>query len=191
MGNWVIINQQEDINFFPEYHYHPDYSIGSGNGDPFGTQVQSAALPDFANVTLTWEKVKTTSIGFDAILFDNQVSLTAEYYNKITYDIIQSVSLPPNTGIQNPADLNIGKVRNRGIEVQVGYNKKFGAVDFNVSGNITTVNNRVLKLNEGTPQGDEFGRIEEGYSMFYLWGYKVAGIFQTQAEIDAWRAKSC
>jgi TonB-linked SusC/RagA family outer membrane protein len=166
----------------------PDYSIGSGNGDPFGTQIGSAALPDFANITLTWEKVKTTSIGFDALLFNNNVTLTAEYYNKITYDIIQSVSLPPNTGIQNPADLNIGKVRNRGIEVVVGYNKKFGAIDFNASGNITTVSNRVLKLNEGTPQGDEFGRIEEGYSMFYLWGYKVGGIFQTQAEIDAWRA---
>jgi hypothetical protein len=33
------------------------------------------------------------------------------------------------------------------------------------------------------------GRIEEGYSLFYLWGYKVGGIFQNQAEIDAWRAR--
>lgn len=39
------------------------------------------------------------------------------------------------------------------------------------------------------PLGGEGGRIEEGYSMFYLWGHKVGGIFQTQAEIDAWRAK--
>lgn len=165
----------------------PDYPLGSGNGDPFGTQLPGAALPDFANITLTWEKVKSANAGFDALLFKGAVSLTAEYYNKITYDIIQSVGLPPNTGIQNPADLNIGKVRNSGIEVQLGYNKKFGAIDFNASGNITTVSNKVIKLNEGTPQGDEFGRIEEGYSMFYLWGYKVGGIFQSQAEIDAWR----
>ncbi len=165
----------------------PDYPIGSGNGDPFGTQQQAAALPDFANVNLTWEKIRTTSLGFDAILFNNHLSLTAEYYNKSTYGIIQSVPLPPNTGIQNPADLNVAEARNRGIEVQLGYNTKFGDVDFNISGNITTVNNKVVKLYGGTPLGSEFGRIEEGYSMFYLWGYKVGGIFQTQEEIDAWR----
>ena len=45
-----------------------------------------------------------------------------------------------------------------------------------------------MTLNEGNPFGGEFGRIEEGYSMNYLWGYKVGGIFQTQAEIDAWHA---
>jgi hypothetical protein len=42
-------------------------------------------------------------------------------------------------------------------------------------------------LNGGTPLGDEFGRIQEGYSMFYLWGYKAGGIFQSQSEIDEWR----
>lgn len=164
-----------------------DYPIGSGSGDPYGTQTQGAYLPDFANTTLTWEKARTASIGFDALLFKNKLSLTAEYYHKLTYDIIQSVSLPPNTGIQNPADLNIAEVSNQGIEVQLGYNTKLGPVDFNVSGNITTVKNRVEKLYRETPLGDEFGRIEEGYSMFYLWGYKVGGVFQTQQEIDQWR----
>ena len=95
------------------YKFLSNVSLISGlfswlrNGDQFGTQMQAASLPDFANNSLTWEKVKTTSIGFDAVLFNNHVYLTAEYYNKITYDIIQSVSLPPNTGIQNPADLNV------------------------------------------------------------------------------------
>ena len=96
--------------------------------------------------------------------------------------------MPPNTGIEAPADLNVASVSNKGIELQVGYNKTFGQVNVNVAGNITTVKNRVEKLNEGSPIGGEFGRIEEGYSMFYLWGYKVGGIFQSQAEIDAWKA---
>ncbi len=164
----------------------PDYSTGSGNGDPFGTQYQGAALPSFANTNLTWEKIKTTSLGFDAILFNNTVNLTVDYYNKLTYGIIQSVALPPNTGIQNPADLNIGEVRNKGVEVDAGYNTHIGSINLNVSGNITTVNNKVLKLYGGTPLGDEYGRIEEGYPIGYLWGYKVGGIFQTQAQIDEW-----
>jgi outer membrane receptor protein involved in Fe transport len=183
----VTISRQALTKFLSNVGLTPDYPIGSGNGNPYGTQNQGARLPNFANTTLTWEKVETTSFGFDAILFSRSLSLTAEYYSKTTYDIIQAVSLPPNTGIESPADLNVASVSNKGIELQVGYTKKLGEVNFVATGNITTVKNRVTKLNEGAPIGDEFGRIEEGYSMFYLWGYKVGGIFQTQAEIDAWK----
>jgi len=167
----------------------PDYAFGSGVGNGVGTPFLGAALPGFANNTLTWEKIKTSSFGFDAVMFNNHVNFTAEYYNKVTYDIIQSVSPPPNTGIQENADLNVATVRNRGIELQLSYNQKFGNVNFNASANLTTVNNKVLRLNGGTPIGGQGGRIEEGYSMFYLWGYKVGGVFQNQAEIDTWRKK--
>lgn len=167
----------------------PDYPLGSGNGNGVGNQQQATRLPDYANSTLTWEKLKTTNVGIDAQLFNNHVSFTAEYYNKTTFDIIQSVALPPNTGIQNNADLNVASVQNSGFEFQLGYNNRVGDVEFNVSGNITTVKNRVVSINRGNPIGDENGRVEEDYSMFYLWGYKVGGIFQSQAEIDAWRSK--
>lgn len=191
-GGWGTLGNYQSARYYAflsTVSLNPDYSFGSGNGDGYGTQFQGAALPSFANNTLSWERLRTTSIGIDAILFDNKVSLTAEYYNKTTLDIIQSVSLPPNTGIEAPADLNIGQVRNTGFEIQVGYNTQFGPVNFNASANLTTVNNKVIKLYGGTPLGGESGRIEEGYSMFYLWGYKTGGVFQTQAEIDAWRAQ--
>ena len=184
LGN---VNSAGYYKFLSGVSLTPDYPLGSGNGNGVGTQIQAARLPDFANTTLTWEKLETKNVGFDAQLFNNRVAFTAEYYDKTTFDIIQSVALPPNTGIQSNADLNVAKVKNTGIELQLGYNDKLGPVDFNISGNFTTVKNRVVKLNRGTPIGDEFGRIEEGYSMFYLWGYEVGGIFQNQADIDAWR----
>jgi TonB-dependent starch-binding outer membrane protein SusC len=164
-----------------------DYPLGSGNGNGIGSQIQATRLPDFANTSLTWEKLRTTNVGLDAQLFNNRISFTAEYYDKTTFDIIQSVALPPNTGIQNNADLNVATVRNSGVEFQVGYNTKIAGIDFNFNGNLTTVKNRVVSLNSGSPFNGEGDRVEEGYSMFYLWGYKVGGIFQSQAEIDAWR----
>lgn len=191
-GGWGKLGNYQSARYYAylsAVSLTPDYSFGSGNGDGYGTQLQGAALPNFANNTLSWEKLRTTSIGIDAILFHNKVTLTAEYYNKTTFDIIQSVSLPPNTGIEVPADLNIGQVRNTGVEIQVGYNTQLGPVALNAAANLTTVNNKVVKLYGGTPLGGEYGRIEEGYSMFYLWGYKAGGVFQNQAEIDAWRAK--
>ncbi|MEO5592418.1 MAG: TonB-dependent receptor [Chitinophagaceae bacterium] len=189
-GGWGTLGNFQSASpyqFLSNVSLSSDFPTGSGNGNAFGTQNQGAVLPNFANKTLTWEKVKTTSVGFDAALFQNKFTVTAEYYNKTTFDIIQSVSLPPNTGIEQAANLNVAQVSNKGIELQLGYNAKIGPVNFNVSGNITTVKNRVDKLNGGSPIGNEFGRIEEGYSMFYLWGYKTGGVFQNQAEIDAWK----
>ncbi|HTL08297.1 MAG TPA: TonB-dependent receptor [Chitinophagaceae bacterium] len=190
-GGWGRLGNFQSASpyqFLSNVSLSSDYSIGSGNGNAFGSQNQGATLPNFANTTLTWEKVRTSSIGFDAVLLHNRFTITAEYYSKTTYDIIQSVALPPNTGIEQPANLNVAQVSNKGIELQLGYNTKLGGVNLNFSGNITTVKNRIEKLNGGSPIGDEFGRIEEGYSMFYLWGYKVGGIFQDQASINAWKA---
>lgn len=184
LGNFQSAGYYE---FLSTISLTPDYSLGSGNGNNNGSQVQGAVLPNFANTTLTWEKVKTTSVGLDAVLFNNHLNFTAEYYSKTTFDIIQSVALPPNTGIQQPADLNVASVSNKGIELQLGYNTKIGDVNFNASANITTVKNRVTALNGGTPFGGNGGRVELGYPLFYLWGYKVGGIFQNQAEIDAWK----
>lgn len=189
-GGWGRLGNFQSASpyqFLSNVSLTSDFPIGSGNGNPFGTQNQGAVLPNFANTTLTWEKVRTSSIGIDAALLQNKFLVTLEYYNKTTYDIIQSVALPPNTGIEQAANLNVAQVSNKGIELQLGYNTRIGAVNFNVSGNITTVKNRVITLNGGSPIGNEFGRIEEGYSMFYLWGYKTAGVFQNQAEIDAWK----
>lgn len=141
-GGWGQLGNYQSASpyqFLSNISTTPDYPLGSGNGNPFGTQLQGVRLPNFANTTLSWEKIKTASIGFDALLFNRSLSLTAEYYSKTTFDIIQSVSLPPNTGIEFPADLNVASVNNKGIELQVGYGKRFGEINFNVTGNITTV----------------------------------------------------
>lgn len=188
-GGWGELGNEQTTGGFAYLsgvNLSPDYSTGSGNGNPFGTQLQSARLPNFPNYELSWERVQTTNLGFDALIL-NKINFTFEWYNKLTKGIIQSVSLPPNTGIQSTADINIASVQNRGIELELGYRENFGPVGFNFSANLTTVNNKVISLSQGTPLGGEFGRIEVGKSLNYLWGYKAAGIFRTQAEIDAWR----
>jgi len=56
---------------------------------------------------------------------------------------------------------------------------------YNIGANFSTVKNTVEKTSGGIP----IGSIEEGYSMNYIKGYKVGGIFQTKEEVDAWKAK--
>ena len=168
----------------------PNYPTGSGNGDPLGSRNTGAYLPDFANSELSWEEITTSGVGFDAVLFKNSLNLTVEYYNRLTSGIIQQVASPFSAGIQNPIDLNIGEVVNKGIEISANYNTKIGVVNVGFTGNFTTVKNEVTELYNGVNVGggDE-GNIWEGYPINFIRGYKVGGVFQTQAEIDAWRAK--
>jgi TonB-dependent starch-binding outer membrane protein SusC len=191
-GGWGQLGNQEtrSFAFLSLISQSPDYALGSGAGNGIGTLLPGVSLPDFPVQDLTWEVGETSSIGFDGSFLNRRLTATVEYYNRVTSGILQSAALPASVGNQNQPILNIATVRNRGVELQLGYNGNIGKdLTFNISGNLTTVDNEVLKTFRDQPFGGEGGRIEVGKPINYLWGYKVGGIFQNQAEIDAWKAK--
>ncbi|MEP7374672.1 MAG: TonB-dependent receptor [Chitinophagaceae bacterium] len=157
----------------------PSYGTGSPTTNNLGISFNT-----FPNEPLTWEKVHSGNIGFDAILFNNNVSLTVDYYNKKTKNIIQTVSLAPTTGFSGAADLNIAEVLNRGFEFQLSYNKKFGEIGTSFSGNFTTVHNEVLGLLNNTALRG--AGLEVGLPVGFIYGYKMGGIFQDETEIAKW-----
>lgn len=159
----------------------PSYNLGSPNVNNVGVAFKVAPNPN-----ITWEKKRSTNIGFDALLFNQTVTLTFDYYHNVTKGIIQSVNLTPSSGVQLPSDINIADVLNRGIEIQAGYKHSFGKVNFSVTGNISTVHNEVLSLVNHTALRGNTYSLEEGYPIGFLYGYKVGGIFQNQKEIDDW-----
>jgi TonB-linked SusC/RagA family outer membrane protein len=164
----------------------PSYNLGTGAQ----SNNTGVAFGNFANTSLTWEKLKSGNIGFDA-LFLNGVSFTMDYYHKITSGIIQNVTLTPSAGIQDPANLNIATVLNRGFEFNAGYNRNFGDVGLSLSGNLTTVHNEVISLanHSAIRSGDNTQaspNLEEGQPVGFIYGYKVGGIFQSQAQIDTY-----
>jgi TonB-linked SusC/RagA family outer membrane protein len=187
-GGWGSLGNQEtrSFAFLSTVSFSPDYAFGSGLGNAIGTLQQGTRLPDFPVEDLSWERGETSNIGIDA-LFLNKFNLTLDYYSRTTRGILQASNLPPSVGNENQPILNIATVRNSGIELELGYTEKIGDLTLNFSGNLTTVRNRVISVFGGNPFGGEQGRIQEGYSMFYLWGYQVGGIFQNQEEIRAWR----
>lgn len=150
-----------------------------------GNKYVGAAIYSLANSDLQWEKTSTANIGIDATLLDNKMTMSFEYYNKLTDGILQTVTLPLSLGlIDMPVD-NIASVRNSGVELSLNYNNNFGDLKCSFGANFSTVKNTVEKTSGHIP----IGSIEEGYSMNYIKGYKVGGIFQTQEEVDAWKAK--
>jgi hypothetical protein len=145
--------------------------------------VNGVFLPNFPVIDLSWETAETTNIALDGALLNNKISFTAEYYIKTTRDILQTADLPISVGNQVQPALNIATVRNSGIEFSATYNGQIGDFYYNFGGNITTVKNRVLKTFRNQPFGSNYGRIEVGKPMNYLWGPEVGGIFQTEEEV--------
>jgi len=186
-GGWGQLGNQEVTPwaFLSPITTQPNYVWGN---DPAnigrGYWSEGATVFGMANPGLQWEKLSTTTVGFDATLIKN-LNLSFEYYNKLNDGILQTVTLPSSLGLVEAPKANIASVRNKGIEVSFNYTKEIGDLVLTVGGNLTTVKNSV----ETTYKGIPMGTIEEGYPIYYIKGYKYGGIFQSQSELDAWLAK--
>ncbi len=182
LGNQEVRN----MAYLSPIDNRPAFAWGiDGTRIGMGNRNIAAAVYSLANANLQWEKTSTINVGIDATLLDNKMSMSLEYYNKLTNGILQTVTLPLSLGlIDMPVD-NIASVRNTGFEFSVNYSDKIGELKYTLGANFSTVKNTVEKTSGHIP----IGSIEEGYSMNYIKGYKVGGIFQSQAEVDAWKAK--
>jgi TonB-linked SusC/RagA family outer membrane protein len=190
-AGWGQTGNQETraFAFLSLVNFNPVYPTGSTGEPGQGNLNPAAVLGDFPILDLSWETVTTTNIGFDAYLFNNSLSLTVEYYDRLTEGILQSIDIPDVIGALNRPVVNLATVNNNGFEFVAGYNKRIGEVGLSANFNFTTVNNEVQKLYEDQPQGGE-QRIEVGFPINFIRGYRVGGIFQTQAEVDAWLANN-
>src|SRR6185295_3083498 len=111
----------------------------------------------------------------------NKLSLTIDWYNKLTYDILASFAIPGYIGLIPPT-INNGRMRNTGVELSAQYADHIGAVRYTLGGNIQANKNRLVKF--GPPQTTANNTIyQEGqpYGSFYL--YQFAGIFQSTDDI--------
>lgn len=163
---------------------NPRYGLGGVIKN--GVYLSSLAIED-----ISWETTTTTTLGFDALLLNNRLNLSLDYYSRFTEDILQEAALPLVAGVKNDAVLNIGEMRNVGVELSANYSFPIkDNVRLSVGGNITTVKNRVEKLYESKELSLEGNRrISEGMPYGYIYGYKTGGIFRTSQELNLYHEK--
>ncbi|MFC2126742.1 TonB-dependent receptor domain-containing protein, partial [Bacteroidota bacterium] len=190
---WGQLGNQETAAFawLSGVNRSPQYQFGSGNGNT----TNALFMPDFPTEDLSWETATTINFGFDGIFLNNRLTATVEYYNRLTEDILQRVSFPSSVGNYSDPIINIASVENKGFEFQLGWRDNIGDVEYFVNGNLTTSHNEVIEVwndqpftvdSDRIPDSDTDGRIEEGFPLYYIWGYETSGIFQDQDEIDDW-----
>ncbi|HWI93031.1 MAG TPA: TonB-dependent receptor [Flavisolibacter sp.] len=144
------------------------------------------------NIDLVWERKTMTNIGIDAAMLKNRLNVSIEYFRAKSKDLLVYLPILMSSGNEggNPA-VNAGSLANKGIEIEAGWRDRIGNdFSYNVSLNVSRVRNEVLDLGYGKTVYYEFlskAAIGQPLGMFYL--YKMLGIFQTDAEIQAYKNK--
>ncbi len=152
--------------------YTGNYAFGPG---PIQDAVTGVILDRMPNNNIKWEEINTTDVGIDLAVLNNTLTFTADWYLKTTTDALFNTSLPDLSGLgikTNPTPayiMNVGKIRNIGADFEATYRNRAGR-DFNYD-----IAANICYTMAGKPMGT-----------FY--GYDVAGVFQTQEEVDRYNA---
>ena len=133
-------------------------------------------LSQIKNENLSWEKNYNFNIGVDFSLW-NRINATIEYYTRTTKDLLMDYPISYVTGFSSYL-LNIGKVRNQGIEVQIS-STNFKTKDFSwtTTLNIAHNKNKIITLDGMQTQivsGSQIHKVGSSYRTFYL--IEFAGI---------------
>lgn len=151
------------------------------------------------NPDLKWEVTTQTDIGLEFSLFDSRLTAEFDYYNKQTDDILILLSVPGYFGNGSGAKVrfNAASVVNRGFEFNLGWRDQIGKLKYNIGVLGTTIHNEVLKIGgisgvDDALIGGYLGngipvtRSVVGLPIGSFYGYQTDGVFQSQAELDAY-----
>lgn len=166
--------------------------FGNPGSIAVGTKPSQLANPD-----LRWEESNQTDIGIDLGFLSNRITFTADWFLKNTEGMLMRMSLPQYVGESIPFG-NVGKMRNWGLEFDLGYRQTFFN-DLYVGVNINASYLRNKLIEYGNEQGwenlDSFQgvgtilRAQNGLPFPYFYGYKTDGIIQNMAEANAYNTK--
>lgn len=177
-ASWGTSGASSGLGLYPSYT-----TIGMRGAVLNNSYRQTAYLSSLGNKDLNWEKTNMFDIGFDALLLDSRLGVTFDYYNKDTKEILIGLPVPMEYGFSKPK-VNIGKVRNRGWEVDLKWNDRIGEVSYQIQGNISDNRNKVLDIGGTAPWISGSSYTTVGKPMNSIYGYEATGLFQSQDEID-------
>lgn len=163
-GSYGLVGNDKLGSF--TYYYQQTYGTG-GNlvyfGNPNANTGSGVFEGTLGNPNVSWEKENKFDLGLEMGLFNNKLSATVEYFNNNRYDILTdrsgrtdsrfgSVSLAFG---QTLPPVNLGKVNNKGIEVELNYASTIGK-DLNISvrGTYSVAKNKIVFADEPTYKYD-------------------------------------
>ena len=181
-----------DYNAFTQFgatSYRSGYPIdGSASTNTLGFNPTQ-----FGNPNAKWEATVSNNVGFDAAFLDRALSIEFDLWNRTTSDLLLKVPVVYSAGDASAPSVNVGEMYNEGIDIAINYTKTVGELDISIGGNVSSYRNEVKKLDEfDTPifgsnrRVPALTRTSVGDPISSIYGFEVLGIFQSDAEANAW-----
>jgi TonB-linked SusC/RagA family outer membrane protein len=162
-----------------------NYPVFDGSNDDVYTYLIGYAPSSTGNQELKWETSEQLNLGIDLRFLRDKLSISADWYQKKTKDLIVS-GITPSTVVGVAASpVNAGNVENSGFEFEARWRDHIGDFHYGISGNIATLRNEVTYIHESLSDGlDGVGfrnygtitRFEKGYPAWHFYGYHFTGI---------------
>ncbi|BAV08033.1 TonB-dependent receptor [Filimonas lacunae] len=177
-GSWGKLGNSELGNFASRSLVSP------GANATFSGAATPGLYPyQLGNDSLRWESSIQTDLGVEVGLFKNRIQLVVDLYNKTTNNLISNKSLVGSSGFTS-VSTNIGKVQNKGLEIGItSTNITNRDITWTTSLNISFNKNKILKLASAAYSSGLGSWVQEGEALGSFRGYRVAGIFQSTAEV--------
>ncbi|WP_461117466.1 SusC/RagA family TonB-linked outer membrane protein [Spirosoma jeollabukense] len=192
---WRVIEEKfmQGVKGLSDLKLRASYGVaGNDPSGPYATQTtlnriafgyDEAAAPAYTfsrnvgNMALGWELSYTKNIGLDFGLFNGRINASVDYYDTRTQDLLLDRGLPPTTGVTTVKQ-NIGKTRNRGVEVSLG-STNIRTANLSWTSNVTFTKNKeeITELVTGSNDIGNGWFIGSPISVFY--DYEKLGIWQT------------
>ncbi|WP_207632803.1 TonB-dependent receptor [Foetidibacter luteolus] len=175
-ASWGQLGNQNIGN----YPYQP---VLDNRNYAFGGSVSTGySASTLVDPSLKWETTRVFDIGIDMTILSNRLSITADWFNKYTFDILRSFQVPLWLGL-NPPTVNSGALRNKGFEINLQYKDVIGKnFSWYVGGNLQAYRNKLESFGKTEIGGNTIR--EEGRPLDEFYIYQWDGIFQSQDEIS-------
>ncbi|TCZ72936.1 SusC/RagA family TonB-linked outer membrane protein [Flaviaesturariibacter aridisoli] len=186
-GSWGLTGNNRIPDFvWVEQLYPSPYVFGGGNGTVAGGMIPSSDL--LANEDVTWERTFQFNTGLDLSLVRGRLNVSLDLYESKSDQLLLRPEILGITGA-TVSYVNIGKVRNRGIELELNstnvVRNRFrwtSALNFSMNRNkLVSLPDTLSKTGE---REDQYRNIVGG-PMVQYWGYVTDGVFQSKAEADS------
>lgn len=192
-GSYGILGSKSNISSDGSYslygsHIQASYYGVSGTGNAIRQGFYQSTI---GNEETGWERDIVTNIGFDAALL-NKVTISLDVFRKSIDGLLFAEPLPATVGGASAPIINIGDVKNSGLDLTVGYHTSFNNnLQFNVTANVSSYKNVVVDIPDpgyfGAGNVNSLGgnivRNQEGHPMSAFFGYKVLGLFNSIDEV--------
>lgn len=173
-GSWGTIgNQDVAANSFLSV-----MSVNKSSGWAIdGKQVPYIGIPSVVSPSLTWERVTTIDLGFDARFFNNELGVSFDWYQRTTSDMHSpGETLPSTFGSTTMPKVNSGELQGRGFELSIDYNKRFACgLGLTARATLSKIREKITKYNN--PNKNIYGNYE-GKIIGEIWGYETDRLFQ-------------